>query len=164
MHAARVTVHGAPTAEHLRAAGALFACEPPLGRYTARVLELVERARVHGTSDECGVLVATDPQGGDVLGAATFGLTAGARGAGALHGVMVAERARRSGVGRRLVAAVADSLRTRDARFLAAEVAADPRLDAYHALLAACGFVEEARVDGYFSDDVALVIWCRRWA
>jgi ribosomal protein S18 acetylase RimI-like enzyme len=157
-----VTIRSASSAEQLLAAGALVACEPALAAYGARVAELVERVRTHGANDECDVLLALDGDAGRVLGAAAFGLTAGARGAGALHGVAVSSDARRRGVGRRLVHAAEQALHARGARLLVAEVAADPRLHACHALLVACGFAEEARVDDYFRDGVPLVVWCRR--
>jgi ribosomal protein S18 acetylase RimI-like enzyme len=156
-----VVVRSAPSAEQLLAAGALLAREPDLAAYGARVAELVERVRTHGADDECDVLLALD-QDERVIGAAAFGLTAGARGAGALHGVAVSSDARRRGVGRRLVHAAEQALHARGARLLVAEVAADPRLHACHALLVACGFAEEARVDDYFRDGVPLVVWCRR--
>jgi ribosomal protein S18 acetylase RimI-like enzyme len=157
-----VVIRSASSAGQLLAAGALFACDPALAVYTARVAELVERVRTHGPDDERDVLLAVDAADGRVLGAAAFGLTAGARGAGALHGVAVSPDARRRGAGRRLVQAVEDALARRGARLVAAEVAADPCLDAYHALLGVCGFAEETRVDDYYRDGVPLVVRCRR--
>ena len=82
-------------------------------------------------------------------------------GAGALHGVVVSLPQRRLGAGRSLVRHAAGELRARGARFAIAEVPDAPAVRDVLALLAADGFVEEARVADFYRDGVALAFMRR---
>jgi ribosomal protein S18 acetylase RimI-like enzyme len=96
-------------------------------------------------------------QGVEVAGLVLYGLVPGSDGAGKLHLVVVTASARLRGVGVQLCDAAAAALASAGARFILAEVADDPRIAAGRALLARAAFHEEARVDDFFADGVALL-------
>ena len=96
--------------------------------------------------------------GEQLAGFVLYGLVAGAIGTGRIHLVAVDERHRRGGIGRRLVAATLDALFAIGARFVVAELPDDPALAAGRLLLTSEGFREEARVDDFVRDGVALLI------
>jgi ribosomal protein S18 acetylase RimI-like enzyme len=142
----------APAVNEWAAARALFAAESTRHQYAERVAELMTAAA--NGSAEYQVAVAADPDG-ELVGAIVYGLTAGAAGAGALYGVAVTPPRRRTGAGRSLVRHAARELRARGARFALAELPDDPAMHDVLALLAADGFVEEARVADFYRDGVA---------
>ena len=106
--------------------------------------------------DECRALVAD--AGRDIIGVVVFGQVAGTIGAGKLHLVAVSTEARLKGAATELVRAALADLAARGARLVVAELADDPIFRPVRALLRRCGFVEEARIDDYYRDGVALIV------
>ena len=100
--------------------------------------------------------------GDDLLGVAVFGEVSGTIGTARLHLVAVAPRARRTGVARQLVNAVAAQLAGDGSRLLMVELPDDPGLRPARDFLLRSGFEEESRVPDYYRDGVALVFLRRR--
>jgi ribosomal protein S18 acetylase RimI-like enzyme len=114
---------------------------------------------IRSETDEYRALIARDT--GAVIGLIVFGEIAGAIGAGRIYCVAVDDGARRRGIASALIEAACTELRSRGARFVAIEMAQDPRLDAARAVAARAGFLAEGRVSDYVRDGVDLVLFRR---
>lgn len=145
-------------AADLAPARAIFVAEAPRHAYVARALEILEEA-AKATGEYHGAVAVDDA--GDVIGAVLFGLVAGTVGGGALHGLVVAEDARRRGAGHALVETACAALAALGARLAVAELPDDPALRALHALLLSTGFAEQARAPDLVRDGVALTFLVR---
>lgn len=115
-------------------------------------------------SDTERCAVSRDRTGGALTGFVLFGFVAGAIGAGKIRVVGVAPLARRRGVGRALVTAAVDELCNDDARFVLVELPDTDEARFASALLASCGFVEEARATDLVRDGVDMRFLVRRLA
>jgi ribosomal protein S18 acetylase RimI-like enzyme len=139
----------------LPAARALIAAELSNNPYATRALDLVDALEPAGEYQ--GVVAE---EGGRLVGVGVFGLVAGSQGAGSLYAAAVDPAYRRRGVGRALVRAATDALRSLGARFVIVEVPDDPAATApFVELVAASGFTEAARVPDLYRDGVALAFW-----
>jgi len=87
-----------------------------------------------------------------------FGMVAGSLGTGALYSILVAPRSRRAGIGERLLFQISADLASAGARMIIAEIPGDPLVMRFRALLLAHGFVEESRIDDYYSDGVPQIL------
>ena len=121
--------------------------------YAEAPLHALDRA-LAGGDDEAWALVAE--RDGGLAGVVLLGLVAGAVGAGRLQLVVVAEGARRAGVGSALLDAAAADAASQGARFLLAEVPEDPRLAAAHALLRVGGFRVESRIPDFVREGIGI--------
>ena len=107
-------------------------------------------------SDEYRALIAHD--GTMLSGLVVFGETAGANGAGRIYVIAVDARGRRRGIATALAHAAYTDLAQRGARFVAAELPDDPRLDGARLALLRAGFREEARVTDHVRDGISLLL------
>jgi ribosomal protein S18 acetylase RimI-like enzyme len=123
-------------------------------RYVAGALDAL-RSAVHAPGADGRALAGMS--GDDIDGIVVFGIFGGTSGAGRLHFVAVEHHARRAGVGRALVDAAIDALRTENARFVLAELPDDPHaLPDAHRFLHALGFTQESRVEDFYREGIAL--------
>ena len=150
----RLDVHAARE-QDLAAALVLLAWEQEKNPWVARLPELL-KAAVDNPNGEYRACVAE--RDGEIVGFAVYGMVAGALKTGVVHGLLVAARSRRAGIGLRLLLHVAQDLSSADARMIIAEVPGDPSVMKYRALLIAYGFSEETRIDDYYRDGVAQII------
>lgn len=150
----RLDVHAARE-QDLAAALALVAWEQEKNPWTLRIPEIL-RAAIDDPEGEYRACVAE--RDGEIVGFGVYGLIAGARGSGILHGILVAPRSRRAGIGLRIVLHVATELANAGARVIVAELPGDPCVMRYRALLIAYGFLEETRIDDYYRDGVPQII------
>lgn len=153
-------MRGAPSAVRVAPLGPsqLAAARELLAGERAR--ELLERAL--GGTRECVALAATGVDTGDLAGVVLHGEVAGTHGTGALLWLVVHPSSRRRGVGRALLDASVDALRSAGARIVVAEVADSPEHQGLLALLRARGFVREGSVADFYRDGVALTLWVLR--
>lgn len=93
-----------------------------------------------------------------LCGIVIYGETAGTRGAGRVYLIAVSQSARRQHIGTQLLEAACDRLREIGCRFVMVEIPGDGRLAGAYRLCRAVGFAEEARVDDFASDGVALLL------
>ncbi len=150
----RLDVHAARE-QDLAGALALLAWEQERNPWLTRMPELL-RAAVDNPAGEYRACVAV--RDGELVGSGVYGLVGGAKGTGVIHGVFVAARSRRAGIGLRIMLYMTQDLSTSNSRMIVAEVPGDPRVMKYRALLIANGFMEEARIDDYYSDGVPQII------
>ena len=150
----RLDVHAARE-QDLAAALALLAWEQDKNPWVARLPELL-KAAVDNPSGEYRACVAE--RDGEIVGFGIYGMVAGALKTGVVHGLLVASRSRRAGIGLRLLLHIAQDLASADARMIVAEMPGDPSVMKYRALLIAYGFREETRIDDYYRDGVAQII------
>ena len=150
----RLDVHAARE-QDLAAGLALLTWEQERNPWLVRLPELL-RAAVDAPTGEYRAVVAE--RDGELVGFGVYGMVAGAVGTGAMHGVLVAPRSRRAGIGLRLVLHIAQDLANMGARIMVAEVPGDPAAMKYRALLIAYGFFEETRIDDYYRDGVPQII------
>jgi len=121
--------------------------------YVDRVIEWLDAAE-RGDPETRAMVIERD---GTVAALAMFGQVAGAHDAWHLNTILVAPRVDLREVGRAMVDGVVDVIRREGARFLMAELPADPVLGRSLSLLRACGFRQEARIPDFFRDEVALL-------
>jgi ribosomal protein S18 acetylase RimI-like enzyme len=122
--------------------------------YIDRALEVLALAERGGGDDEHRALVIA--RDGTVAGLVLFGVIAGTDGGARLHTAVLAPGVDADDVGKRLLRAVTDDMRRAGARYLLAEMADDPALGSVLSLLRDHGFTEEARVDDFVRDGIAL--------
>jgi ribosomal protein S18 acetylase RimI-like enzyme len=122
----------------------------------AELLSAALESALAGATDEYEAIVAR--HGRALVGLAVFGETAGARGAGRIHLVAVDATARRRGIALDLIDAACKRLREQGARLVMIELPADPRLSIARRLAERAGFREEARMEDYLRDGVALIL------
>ena len=146
----RLDVHAARE-QDLAAALALLAWEQEKNPWVHRLPELL-RAAVDDPKGEYRACVAE--RDGEVVGFGVYGMVAGAVGTGVIHGVLVAARSRRAGIGLRIILHIAQDLSESGARMIVAEIPGDAAAMKYRALLIAYGFSEETRIDDYYRDGV----------
>ncbi|MGH7663790.1 MAG: GNAT family N-acetyltransferase [Gemmatimonadaceae bacterium] len=111
-------------------------------------------AGLEGSNTDACALVAV--HGSAVVGVVVCGDVGGATGTGKLHGVAVSPSQRRNGVGVKLCEAAAQLLIARGARLIVAELPDDATLLPVARVLEHCGWHEEARIDDFVRDGVAL--------
>ena len=148
--------HAAPrplTPADVEAARALVLGTIGVTPYVDRVLELVRDATV--SSPEHHALITE--RDGTVAALALYGPVAGAEDAWHMNALLLAPRIEVREVGGALVDAVVHQVRERGARFLMAELPADPVIGASLSLLRARGFRQEARIPDFFREGVALL-------
>ncbi len=150
----RLDVHAARE-QDLAAALALLAWEQDKNPWLTRMPELL-RAAIDKPTGEYRACVAI--RDGELVGFGVYGIVGGAIGTGVIHGVLVAARSRRAGIGLRIMLHMTQDLATSNSRMIIAEVPGDPRVMRYRALLIAYGFMEETRIDDYYSDGVPQII------
>ena len=121
--------------------------------YVDRVLELVRDAAT--PSGELQALIME--RDGTVAALALFGPVAGADRAWQLHTLLLAPRIEVRDVGGALVDATVQQVKEHGARFLMAELPADPVIGASLSLLRSRGFRQEGRIPDFFHDGVALL-------
>lgn len=155
-HADAVRVRFRPADNGDRAALYSFLDRDVAGLASAEVPRYFLRIAFEGRASESRAVVAE--QGSDVVGFALFGEVAGAVGTGRMHFITVSASARLHNIGTGLCEVAVADLAARGARLVMAEVPDDPLLASGLALLARCGFSEEARVADYFRDGVALLL------
>ena len=147
-----------PAADELPALGALVEAVVGLSPYASVPRYFLSLALARNGNESTALVAEHDRT---VVGVVLFGEIAGAVGAGRLHLIAVAPASRRSGIGERLCTAAVAALTSRGARFVIAEVPDEPLLHGGQALLAGCGFGEEARVADYYRDGVAMIVMRR---
>lgn len=150
----RLDVHAARE-QDLAAALALLAWEQEKNCWVGRIPELL-RCAIDDPSGEYRACVAE--RDGEIVGFGVYGTIAGASGTGVLHGVFVAARSRRAGIGLRILLHISQDLANVGARMIIAELPGDPSIVKYRAMLLAYGFVEETRIDDYYRDGVPQII------
>lgn len=150
----RLDVHAARE-QDLAAALALLAREQEKNPWTGRIPELL-RAAVDEPGGEYRACVAE--RDGEIVGFGVYGVIAGAVGIGILHGVLVAPRSRRAGIGLKIIFHVTSELTNSGARMIVAEIPGDSCVMKYRALLIAYGFTEETRIEDYYRDGVPQII------
>ena len=150
----RLELHAARE-ENLAAALALVTSEQGKNPWVARMPELLREAVANPKGEYRACVAIRD---GELIGFGSFGLVAGTVATGVIHGVIVAPRSRRAGIGQRILLHVTGELSDVGARVIFAEVPADPCVMRYRALLIAYGFMEEARIDDYYRDGVHQII------
>ena len=121
--------------------------------YVDRVLEIAKAS--DGSDPENHALITE--RDGTVAALALFGPVAGAEGVWHLRALLLAPRIEVRDVGGAIVDAVTTYVQQRKARFLIAELPADPAIGASLSLLRARGFRQEARIPDFFRDGVALL-------
>ena len=121
--------------------------------YVDRVLELVRDAG-HPSGEFHALIMERD---GTVAALALFGPVAGADRAWQLSALLIAPRIEVREVGGSLVDAMVQRVQDHGARFLMAELPADPVIGASLSLLRSRGFRQEARIPDFFHDGVALL-------
>jgi len=114
------------------------------------------RLALEGRAADSRAVVAL--RAGEPVGCALYGEVAGTVGTGRMHFIAVTASARLLAVGAGLCEAAVADLAARGARLVIAEVPDDPVLVSGRALLAKCGFVEEARIADYYRDGVAMLV------
>ena len=150
----RLDVHAARE-QDLAAALALLAWEQEKNPWVHRLPELLRAAVDHPRGEYRACVAERD---GEVVGFGVYGMVAGAVGTGVIHGVLVAARSRRAGIGLRIILHIAQDLSESGARMIVAEIPGDPAAMKYRALLIAYGFSEETRIDDYYRDGVPQII------
>ena len=146
------------TVDDLGAARALFESEHSTAPFLERAGELlaaVERREAYA-------LVAAE--GSALRGVLVCGAVAGSSGTAAITAFCVAPAARQQGIGTALLTTAVSSFAAAGARLIVTEVAADPRLEAAHALLRSAGFVEEGRLRDFVAPGTDLLILVVRLA
>jgi ribosomal protein S18 acetylase RimI-like enzyme len=140
----------AKLAPHHRAKLAdLLAQTPEFTRAEVDVaLELVDCTLGDPSSDDYRFLVAED--GGEVLGYACFGATPMTEGCFDLYWLVVGRAARRSGVGRELMAAVEEVMRGLGARLVRVETAGLDSYAAARGFYRGIGYAEAARIRDFY--------------
>jgi ribosomal protein S18 acetylase RimI-like enzyme len=150
----RLEVHAARE-QDLAATLALLAWEQKINPWLTRIPELL-RAAVDEPTGEYQACVAE--RDGEIVGFGVYGLVSGAIGTAAIHGVLVAARSRRAGIGLRIMRHMMQDLTMTGTRMVFAELPGDPSVVKYRALLLSHGFVEETRIDDYYRDGVPQII------
>ena len=150
----RLAVHAARE-EHLAAALALVEWEREKNPWIERTADLLRSAVAHPDGEYRAVVAERD---GEIVGLGVFGMVAGSLGTGALYSILVAPRSRRAGIGERLLFQISADLASAGARMIIAEIPGDPLVMRFRALLLAHGFVEESRIDDYYSDGVPQIL------
>ena len=107
-------------------------------------LELVDAALGHPDSDEYRFILFEEAD--RVLGFACFGSASMAEGSFDLYWMVVAEEARRRGIGRELLAAVEQELRAEGARLIRLETAGIDSYRAARAFYERTGYAEAGRI------------------
>lgn len=111
---------------------------------------------LEGRGTESRAIVAEHE--GEVVGFVLFGEVAGAIGTGRIHFITVTASARLHAIGAGLCEMAVADLVAHGARIIVAEIPDDPAVMSGRALLARCGFEEEARIADYYRDGVALLV------
>ena len=150
----RLDVH-AIRAHDLPAALALVSWEQEKNQWLGRFPELLRNA-VDGEHGEVRGCVAE--RDGELVGFGIYGIVSGTVGTAVIHGVVVAARSRRAGIGLRIMHHMTEDLASAGSRMIIAEMPADPVITRYRALLIACGFLEETRIDDYYRDGMPQII------
>lgn len=145
-----------PAAESDRAVMHAFIAHDVAGTAYAEVPMYFLKLALEGRAAESRAIVAE--RDGEVVGFALYGEVAGAFGTGRMHFITVSASARLLAIGAGLCEAAVADLTARGARMVVAEVPDDPVVASGRALLARCGFVEEARVADFYRDGVALLV------
>lgn len=112
-----------------------------------------------GASDELHALVGES--NGELTGLVVYGPVAGTVATARVHVVAVRGSERRRGVASRLCEAAVRKLHGQGARLIVVEMAEVPETLPARALLARCGWSEEARVADFFADGVHLLLFRR---
>lgn len=139
----------------LPAALAIIEWERQKNPWLERTAELFNAAVTHASPERMACVAERE---GEIVGLGVYGVVAGAIGTGMVHGILVAPRSRRAGIGVRLLEYAVADLASRKLRVIFAELPGDPYLVRYRALLIAYGFFEEARIDDYYRDGVPQII------
>lgn len=150
----RLDVHAAREQE-LAAALALLAWEQERNQWVVRLPELLKAAVDDPTGEYRACVAERD---GEIVGFGVYGMIAGTVGTGAIHGVLVAARSRRAGIGLRILLHIAQDLADGGARMIVAEMPGEATVMKYRALLIAYGFMEETRIDDYYGDGIPQII------
>ena len=150
----RLAVHAARE-EDLAAALALVDHEKEKNPWIERTAEFVRAAVAHPDGEYRVVVAERDAE---MVGLGAFGMMAGTVGTAMLYSILVAPRSRRAGIGERILFQIKAELVTAGARMIVAEIPAEPSVMRFRALLLSHGFVEEARIEDYYSDGVAQII------
>ena len=121
--------------------------------YVDRVLELLTEAE-RGDTDTHALAIERD---GTYASLALFGEIVPSNDVWKLHTLLLSERVDGREVGGAMLDAVMDRLRSLGARFVVAELPADPVYGRTLTLLRASGFRQEGRIADYYQDGVALL-------
>jgi len=111
-------------------------------------LELVDAALGHPDSDEYRFILFEEAD--RVLGFACFGSASMAEGSFDLYWMVVAEEARRRGIGREILAAVEQELRAEGARLIRLETAGIDSYRAARAFYERTGYTEAGRIRDFY--------------
>jgi D-alanine-D-alanine ligase len=124
-------------------------------------VELVEQRLARGLASEYYFLFADDPATGRTIGYACFGPIACTQGSFDLYWIAVHQEVQKRGLGGRLLAAAESMMRDRlpgpDGRAIAParrvyiETSSQPKYKPTQAFYERCGYVEEARLKGYYA-------------
>jgi len=101
--------------------------------------------------------------GGEVAGYACFGATPCTVGTWDLYWIAVDKRLQGGGLGRALLAAVEDAVRSEDGRLLVIETASKPSYAATRAFYDRCGLELAARVKDFYARGDDKLVYCRRF-
>jgi hypothetical protein len=121
--------------------------------YVDRVLELLAEAE-RGDSDTRALAMERD---GTYAALALFGEVTPSNRVWKLHTLLLSERVDAREVGGGLLDAIVERIRILDARYLVAELPADPVYGRTLTLLRASSFRQEGRIPDFYRDGVALL-------
>ncbi len=150
----RLEVHAARE-QDLAAALALLAWEQEKNPWLERLPELMKLSIDHPSGEYRACVAERD---GEIVGFGVYGMVAGTVGTAVIHGVLVAPRSRRAGIGLRIILHIAQELANAGARMIVSEIPGEAAAMKYRALLIAYGFFEETRIDDYYRDGVPQII------
>jgi ribosomal protein S18 acetylase RimI-like enzyme len=125
-------------------------------------LELVDHAIAH--TDDYRVLVAELSHDSSLVGYVCFGPTPMTRGTFDLYWIATDPAQRRAGIGRALVAALADTLRSEGARLVRLETSSRDDYEATRRFYDGTGFHVAARIPDFYDVGDDLVIYTRALA
>lgn len=122
--------------------------------------ELWEEYQVQG-SEKSGYYFLVDKEGGLVLGYACYGPRALTDRTYDLYWIAVSPKARRGGVGRRLLRAAEQSIRALGGRLLIVETSGLSKYEPTRAFYLATGYLLEATLKDFYKDGDDLVIFTK---
>ena len=113
--------------------------------------------------EQCGYNFIVDRDGEQVLGFACYGPRDLTSGVFDLYWIAVDPNARRSGVGRGLLAASEEALRKSGGRMLIAETSGTPHYEPTRKFYAGTGFALEANIKDFYLEGDDLAIFVKRF-
>lgn len=112
-------------------------------------------------ADACGYSFIVEHEGDKVAGFACYGPRDLADGVFDLYWIAVDPDAQRGGVGRRLITAAEQAVRTLGGRILIAETSGTPLYEPTRAFYLGMGYLAEARIKDFYSEGDDLVIFTK---